>query len=241
MPERFDPYHQWLGIPPQEQPPDHYRLLAVTRFEGGPDVIGHAADQRMGFLRTFQAGRHAGDAARLLNEVSACADHAALPAPQSGVQVTRCSAPPPPIDAAPAAAAAPPPPSVASPLVPGQTFGRFRLAECIRRTGPATIYRAEDLQTGHPYCVKLLNPEAAADPTLCKRFRRESEITTQLHHPHLVAGYEGGQLHGFHYLVTESWWAPICARWSSSTAHFRSSRPSSTSTKRRAASGSFTC
>jgi hypothetical protein len=25
----FDPYHRWLGIPPQEQPPNHYRLLAL--------------------------------------------------------------------------------------------------------------------------------------------------------------------------------------------------------------------
>ena len=25
--EKFDPYHIWLGIPPEEQPPNHYRLL----------------------------------------------------------------------------------------------------------------------------------------------------------------------------------------------------------------------
>lgn len=23
----FDPYHKWLGIPPKDQPPNHYRLL----------------------------------------------------------------------------------------------------------------------------------------------------------------------------------------------------------------------
>lgn len=23
----FDPYHRWLGIPPSEQPANHYRLL----------------------------------------------------------------------------------------------------------------------------------------------------------------------------------------------------------------------
>jgi len=200
MPERFDPYHQWLGIPPQEQPPDHYRLLAMARFEAGPDVIGHAADQRMAFLRTFQAGPHANDAVRLLNEVARARITLLDPRRKAAYDTMLRSAVP--IDAAPAAVA-PPPPPVVSPLAPGQTFGRFRLAECIRRAGQATIYRAEDIQTGHPYCVKLLNPEAAADPTLCKRFRREIEITTQLHHPHLVAGYEGGQRHGFHYLVTE--------------------------------------
>ena len=29
----FDPYDQWLGIPAQEQPPNHYRLLGVSLFE----------------------------------------------------------------------------------------------------------------------------------------------------------------------------------------------------------------
>ena len=67
----FDPYHVWLGIPPEEQPPDHYRLLGIPAFEGNPDVIENAADQRMAHLRTFQAGRHSAESQRLLNEVAA--------------------------------------------------------------------------------------------------------------------------------------------------------------------------
>ena len=35
----FDPYHVWLGIPLREQPPNHYRLLGIARFENHPDVI----------------------------------------------------------------------------------------------------------------------------------------------------------------------------------------------------------
>jgi hypothetical protein len=27
MPEKFDPYHHWLGITPSEQPPHYCRLL----------------------------------------------------------------------------------------------------------------------------------------------------------------------------------------------------------------------
>ena len=48
MSENFDPYYKWLAIPPEEQPPHHYRLLGVQRFESDPDVIATAADQRMG-------------------------------------------------------------------------------------------------------------------------------------------------------------------------------------------------
>ena len=33
MAQGFDPYHIWLAIPPEDQPPDHYRLLGVKAFE----------------------------------------------------------------------------------------------------------------------------------------------------------------------------------------------------------------
>ena len=39
MSNPFDPYHQWLGIPPKKQPPNHYTLLGLDAFESNPDVI----------------------------------------------------------------------------------------------------------------------------------------------------------------------------------------------------------
>jgi len=71
MPEHFDPYYTWLAIPPEEQPPDYYRLLGVPRFESNPEVITHAADQRSKHLRTFQTGKHWRLSQKLLNEVTA--------------------------------------------------------------------------------------------------------------------------------------------------------------------------
>jgi hypothetical protein len=71
MPESFDPYHRWLGIPLEEQPPHHYRLLGIALFEDQPEVIEHAADRQMAHLRTFQVGPHAGLSQKLLNEVAA--------------------------------------------------------------------------------------------------------------------------------------------------------------------------
>jgi hypothetical protein len=73
MPEHnsFDPYYKWLGIPAEEQPPDHYRLLAIRRFEQDADVIDAAAEQRMTLLRSRQTGKHAALSQRLLNELSA--------------------------------------------------------------------------------------------------------------------------------------------------------------------------
>ncbi len=66
----FDPYYQWLGIPPKEQPPHFYRLLGIRLFEHDLNVIEAAADRQMLFLRTYQAGRHAALSQQLLNEVA---------------------------------------------------------------------------------------------------------------------------------------------------------------------------
>ena len=69
--EAFNPYHAWLGIPPEEQPPNHYRLLGAALFEVQAEVIDTAADRQMAHLRTFQCGKHSDLSQRLLNEVSA--------------------------------------------------------------------------------------------------------------------------------------------------------------------------
>ncbi len=72
MPEEpFDPYHRWLGIPPKDQPPNHYRLLGIEQFESSPDVIGAAADRQMTHLRNYQLGQQAALSQRILNEVAA--------------------------------------------------------------------------------------------------------------------------------------------------------------------------
>ena len=58
MADDFNPYHVWLGIPPEEQPANHYRLLGIRLFESNGDVIDSAADRQMAHLRTFQGGKH---------------------------------------------------------------------------------------------------------------------------------------------------------------------------------------
>lgn len=67
----FDPYHRWLGIPPQEQPADYYRLLGIARFESNPDVIQEAADRQMAHVKTHVRGPQAAESQRLLNELAA--------------------------------------------------------------------------------------------------------------------------------------------------------------------------
>lgn len=67
----FDPFHKWLGIPPNEQPPNHYRLLGLSLFESDPDVIDAATEQRVSFLSQCATGTHVEESQKLLNAVAA--------------------------------------------------------------------------------------------------------------------------------------------------------------------------
>jgi hypothetical protein len=70
MSDQFDPYHQWLGIPPDQQPPNHYRLLGLKDFEDDRDVIVNAAHRQMAYVRTFQNGPNVQASQDLLNEIA---------------------------------------------------------------------------------------------------------------------------------------------------------------------------
>jgi hypothetical protein len=71
MTEQFDPYHKWLGIPPKDQPPNHYRLLGVEKFETDREVIDGAANRLMAYLQDLSIGESAAPAQRILNQISA--------------------------------------------------------------------------------------------------------------------------------------------------------------------------
>jgi hypothetical protein len=66
----FDPYHKWLGIPASQQPPNHYRLLALDLFESDLEVIEAAVDRIVSFLQDVAAGPQAKDSQMLLNEIA---------------------------------------------------------------------------------------------------------------------------------------------------------------------------
>jgi len=93
----FDAYHAWLGIPPDEQPPNHYRLLGLRLFESDANAISNAADQRMMYLRSMGNNNIAQG---LLNEVSAarvCLLSAAKDAYDRGLRAPEMMVVPPPL------------------------------------------------------------------------------------------------------------------------------------------------
>ncbi len=144
--ETFDPYRKWLGIPPQELPPHHYRLLGVGLFESDSDVISNAADRQMVHVRSFQFGEHSELSQRILNELAAARlclldpqkkaeydgqlrrhppDRKPIPPPP---QIPSPPQPPPANPASPVSAPPVPPP----PAVPKVARGRRNLFRAIR-------------------------------------------------------------------------------------------------------------
>jgi serine/threonine protein kinase len=71
LPAAFDPYQQWLGVPPEEQPPNHYRLLGIALFEQDRAVIERAAQQRSIHLRALAGSGQVPLVEKLIAEVAA--------------------------------------------------------------------------------------------------------------------------------------------------------------------------
>lgn len=69
--EDYDAYHLWLGIPPEEQPPSHYRLLGVKLFEENVEVIRNAADRQRSHVKRLGVNQYEQLGQELLNEIEA--------------------------------------------------------------------------------------------------------------------------------------------------------------------------
>ena len=74
MHDPFDPYWQWLAIPPAEQPPDHYRILGLRLFETDRPMIAQAARARTEHVRSCHDGSHPEAAERVLEHLAAARD-----------------------------------------------------------------------------------------------------------------------------------------------------------------------
>jgi hypothetical protein len=106
----FDPYHVWLGIRPEDQPADHYRLLGIGRFEDDHDVIANAADRQMAHLHKFSTSSRAAQAQQLLDKISAARVCLLSESAKAEYDASLRRQPPPPPSAPPVRGPSPPPP-----------------------------------------------------------------------------------------------------------------------------------
>ncbi len=201
-PDTFDPYHTWLGIPPDEQPPNLYRLLGIRAFEAKLEAIEHACDQRMAHLRALQTGKYGALSQEILNEVAAariCLLHAEKKAAYDAELRAGLAAAEP--GAAPRAAA----PPAAAPVedIDGTVFDHYMLLDLLAsaRTGP--IFKAKHRAMNRVVAIKILSGDVVENADLVERFYRKIRILSQLQHPNLVLAFDAGERDGTHYLVME--------------------------------------
>ena len=83
-------------------------------------------------------------------------------------------------------------------------IGHFKILETIGSGGMATVYKAQDLlDKERIVALKVLKEENFHDEDQKKRFKRESLITEQLDHPHIVRIIERGETDGCRYIAME--------------------------------------
>jgi serine/threonine-protein kinase len=190
MSKAFDPYHSWLGIPPSEQPPDHYRLLGVPRYEKDADVIEHAADRQMSYLRTFRSVKHVNAAQKLLNEVATAKVTLLNPTKRTAYDAELAKRYP------PVAEAAPDSPTPAA-------FEQYELLDQLSTSRTGQVFKARHQTMGRVVALKVLSREAVASEQLVERFVRKVKILARMSHPNLVAAFEAGRRAGTYYLAME--------------------------------------
>jgi serine/threonine protein kinase/formylglycine-generating enzyme required for sulfatase activity len=189
MSKPFDPYYSWLGIPPAEQPADHYRLLGIPRFESDPEVIEHAADRQMSYLRTFKAPRHVAASQRMLNEVAA-AKLTLLNADKKAAYDTEL-------------AKRYPRPTAEQATPDAAAFEQYELLDQLNASKTGQVFKARHQTMGRVVALKVLSREAVASEQLVERFVRKVKLLARMSHPNLVAAFEAGRRMGTYYLAME--------------------------------------
>src|SRR5262249_12832947 len=81
--------------------------------------------------------------------------------------------------------------------------GEFRILRRLGQGGMGVVYEAVQESLGRRVALKLLPPEALADPKRLERFHREARAAGRLHHTNIVPVFGVGEAGGRHYYVMQ--------------------------------------
>ncbi len=87
-------------------------------------------------------------------------------------------------------------------LSPGSTFGEYEVENVVGLGGIGILYRARQVRLDRHVALKLVGEEAARDPVVRERLRREARMVAALDHPNVVPLYAAGEEDGTVYIVT---------------------------------------
>ena len=98
------------------------------------------------------------------------------------------------------------PRSPSGPLTPGESFGtRYHIIRLLGIGGMGAVYQAWDSELGVTVAIKVIRPEATADPVAAaeveRRFKRELVIARQVTHKNVVRIHDLGEINGIKYIT----------------------------------------
>ncbi len=78
----------------------------------------------------------------------------------------------------------------------GAVLGAYEILDPVGSGGIGVVYKARHLLMDRLVALKFLRPSLAKDPQFRLRFLQEMQSVARLDHPHIVRGYDAGELAG---------------------------------------------
>jgi serine/threonine protein kinase len=211
----FDPYYEWLSIPPGEQPADLYRLLGLQRFEKNIRVIRSAADRQIAHVRAFSTGSQGRLARKVLKDLYLARLQLLHPQRRLAYDALLASAEveqeeiamhfvaarerrrstrdtPRTLDGAGSEF-----------LDEGELFAGYEIMQPVSIGPHGIVYKARRCVDGLIVSLRIMPATLLKSPEFLPRLRREFSILQSLNHPRVVAAYELGEMQGQPYLAFE--------------------------------------
>lgn len=85
----------------------------------------------------------------------------------------------------------------------GREFSHYRIIEKLGQGGMGVVYKARDTHLDRFVAIKVLPPEAVADPEGKRRFVQEAKAASALNHPNIVTVHDIDQSDGIDFIAME--------------------------------------
>jgi serine/threonine-protein kinase len=82
-------------------------------------------------------------------------------------------------------------------------LGSYVLLERLGEGGMGQVFKARNWKLGHVVALKLVKPERTHNEAILRRFRREIQLASQLHHPNVVRALDADEVGGTCLLAME--------------------------------------